>query len=311
MECGRKDLRRLGRMVLAPMALWVLSGCQSVKIPEEQIAQTNLPGELRKVSLPDYVVSPPDILIIEVLEALPGRPIAGERLVRPDGTVTLGFYGDLYVSGLTMKEIKEKLVIHLRKYLTDEALGLIGQEAGANPDDEAKKIRIDPVNSDRIFVDVASYNSQVYYVLGDVGSPGRLPSTGNETVLDAIQYAGGLAPDASVNNIRLVRPAPPGACCAQTLPVNLAAIMQAGDTTTNYQILPGDRLFVYRDPIVRTTIFINRLAAPFNTVLNSILTYSFAARNAKSIDVPINGTTNTNTGNRSVNSVPRISAPAR
>ena len=110
-------------------------------------------------------------------------------------------------------------------------------------------------------------------------------------MLDAIQFAGGLAPTAAPNNIRLVRPAPPGACCAQTLPVNYPAIMQAGDTATNYQIMPGDRIYVYRDPIVRTTLFINRLAAPFNTVVQSILTYSFAARNVKSINVPINGGT--------------------
>ena len=38
----------------------------------------------------------------------PARPISGERLVRPDGTISLGFYGDLYVSGLTLSEIKTK-----------------------------------------------------------------------------------------------------------------------------------------------------------------------------------------------------------
>ena len=108
--------------------------------------------------------------------------------------------------------------------------------------------------------------------------PGRLPVTGNETVLDAIQFAGGLIPTAAPSNIRLVRPAPPGACCEQKLPVNLAAIMSGGDSTTNYQLMPGDRIVVYRDPIVRTTIFIDRLAAPFQTVLNSMLQYSFTAR---------------------------------
>jgi polysaccharide export outer membrane protein len=111
-----------------------------------------------------------------------------------------------------------------------------------------------------------------------VAAPGRLPITGNETVLDAINYAGGLAPMASVPNIRLVRPAPPGTCEPQVLPINLAAIIQEGDTTTNYQLMPGDRIFVYRDPIVRTTIFIDRLAAPFNTVISSILQYSFMGR---------------------------------
>ncbi len=306
MECGQMSLRRLGRIVLAPMALWVLVGCQTVKTPEAQIAKTNLPVELNKTSLPEYVVEPPDLIIVEVLEALPGRPIAGERLVRPDGTITLGFYGDIYVSGLTMKEIKEKVVIHLRKFLTDDTLGLLGQDERTR-----KPLVIHPADTDRVFVDVASYNSHVYYVLGDVGSPGRLPSTGNETVLDAIQYAGGLVDSASINNIRLVRPAPPGACCAQTLPVNLSAIQQAGDTTTNYQIMPGDRLFVYRDPIVRTTVFINRLAAPFQTVLNSILTYSFTARSVKSIGVPINGSTATTNRTTTVNTGTAATGPAR
>jgi len=292
---GSKESRRLARLVLAPLALWVVTGCQTVRVPEEQIAKTDLPRELNKTTMPEYVVQAPDIIIVEVLEALPGRPISGERLVRPDGTVTLGFYGDIHVAGLTMSEVKEKVVIHLRKYVTDVTLGLY---AINTRNGKAETIEIAPVDSDRVFVDVASYNSQVYYVLGDVNAPGRFPHTGNETVLDALQYAGGLDPNAAVNNIRVVRPAPPGSSEAQTLPVNLAAIMQAGDTTTNYQLMPGDRIYVYRDPIVRTTIFLNRMAAPFNTVVNTILTFSFAARNVKSIDVPINGqnTTNNNSG---------------
>jgi polysaccharide biosynthesis/export protein len=160
-----------------------------------------------------------------------------------------------------------------------------------------------------VFVDITSFNSKVYYVQGDVGVPGRLPITGNETVLDAINYAGGLIPTASTVNIRLVRPAPPGACCEQLLPVNLAAIVNAGDSTTNYQLMPGDRLVVYRDPIVRTTVFLDRLAAPFNSVLNSMLQYSFTARSVKLLSVPINqtttgtGTTNPNLGTGLTNGV--------
>ena len=95
------------------------------RTPEEKIANSNIPREFQKVSMPDYVVEPPDLMIVEVLEALPGRPISGERLVRPDGKISLGFYGDVYVAGLTMPEVKEKIVLHLRKYLTDEVLGLI------------------------------------------------------------------------------------------------------------------------------------------------------------------------------------------
>jgi polysaccharide export outer membrane protein len=283
-------IRRAGWLLT--LAVCAASGCQTVRTPEEKIANSNIPSEFKKVSMPDYVIEPPDLVLVEVLEALPGRPISGERLVRPDGKISLGFYGDIYIAGLTIPEVKEKIVLHLRKYLTDEVLGLveIDPESGSGKlDEKGKLVTIEPKDSDRVFVDVTAYNSKNYYVLGDVGAPGRLPITGNETVLDAIQFAGGLIPTAAPQNIRLVRPAPPGACCEQLLPVNLAAIMSGGDSTTNYQLMPGDRIVVYRDPIVRTTVFIDRLAAPFQTVLNSILQYSFTARSVEFLRLGVRG----------------------
>lgn len=278
------NIRRAGWLIV--LAVTFASGCQTVRTPEEKIANSNIPSEFKKTSMPEYVIEPPDLVLVEVLEALPGRPISGERLVRPDGKISLGFYGEVYIAGLTISEAKEKVIYHLRKYLSDEGLGLIkmkeaGPEGLSEPetDKEGKPLLIEDFKDcDRVFVDVTAYNSKNYYVLGDVAAPGRLPITGNETVLDAIEFAGGLLPTAAPQNIRLVRPAPPGACCEQTLPVNLAAIMSGGDSTTNYQLMPGDRVVVYRDPIVRTTIFIDRLAAPFQTVLNSMLQYSFTAR---------------------------------
>ena len=232
--------------------------------------------------MPDYVLEPPDLVLVEVLDALPGRPISGERLVRPDGKISLGFYGEVYVAGLTMPEVKEKIVLHLRKYLTDAALGWSRSTrtpTGAAIDTKTEKPKlIEPKDSTAVFVDVTAYNSKNYYVLGDVLITGKMPITGNETVLDAIQFAGGLMPTAAPQNIRLVRPAPPGACCEQVLPVNLSAITSGGDPTTNYQIMPNDRIIVYRDPIVRFTVFLDRLAAPFQTVVSSTLQTSFMIR---------------------------------
>ena len=71
------------------------------------------------------------------------------------------------------------------------------------------------------------------------------------------------------------------------LPVNYAAIVNAGDTTTNYQLLPGDRLVVYRDPIVRTSVFLSRLAEPFQIVTGTVLNYALAARSVRLINAPI------------------------
>jgi polysaccharide export outer membrane protein len=298
MDTARIVYRRAG--LLALLAFVAACGCQTVKTPEEKIANSNIPNELKKVSMPDYVVEPPDLIVVEVLEALPGRPISGERLVRPDGKISLSFYGDVYVAGLTVPEVKEKIVLHLRKFLHDEQLGLLkgDEETGELLIDPKTNdyVRIEPRESDRVFVDVTAYNSKNYYILGDVAQPGKLPITGNETVLDAINYAAGLMPTAAPQNIRLVRPAPPGACCEQILPVNLAAITSGGDPTTNYQLMPGDRIIVYRDPIVRFTVFIDRLAAPFQTVLGKTLQYAFTKRAVAFAAQPITGAGGAGTG---------------
>src|SRR6202044_2262122 len=90
----------------------------------EKVVQQKTKAPEQRNFGPPHVLEPPDLLIVEVLEALPGRPISGERLVRPDGTISLGFYGDVYVAGLTMAEVKEKIILRLQKFLNDEALGL-------------------------------------------------------------------------------------------------------------------------------------------------------------------------------------------
>ena len=173
---------------------------ESIKpIPLPPIPDDPPPHEGAMIELP-YPVEPPDLITIEVLEALPGRPISGERLVRPDGTISLSFYGEIYVRGLTPTQIKEKVILHLRKFIPDEVLGLIEQDENGDWHD------LEPKDSNRVFVDVTAYNSKNYFIQGDVAAPGKLPWTGNETVLDALNYAGGFIPIADPENIRLVRP---------------------------------------------------------------------------------------------------------
>jgi protein involved in polysaccharide export with SLBB domain len=188
------------------------------------------------------------LLLVEVLEALPGRPISGERLVRPDGRISLGFYGEIPVAGLTLPQIKERIVLRLRKFLDDKTLGLveIDPETGRiHKDPRGGLVVKDPKDTDRVFVDVTAYNSQNYYILGEVQIPGRLPHTGGDTVLDVVQYAGGLLPTADKSRIRLIRSFPKGSP-ARVLPVDYEEIAMGTDSSTNYAILPNDRLVVPR-----------------------------------------------------------------
>jgi protein involved in polysaccharide export with SLBB domain len=197
---------------------------------------------------PEYIVEPPDLLIVEVLEALPGRPISGERLVRPDGRISLGFYGEIPVAGLTLPQIKERIVLHLRKFINDDLLGLIEIDIMTGEykkDPKGRFIVKDPRDTDRVFVDVTAYNSQNCYILGDVLLPGRLPYTGGDTVLDLVQYAGGLLPTADKSRIRLIRSFPKGSP-AQVLPVDYEEITMGTDSSTNHAVLPNDRLVIPR-----------------------------------------------------------------
>ncbi|MGL4460803.1 MAG: polysaccharide biosynthesis/export family protein [Planctomycetia bacterium] len=207
----------------------------------------NLPRELRMASHPQYVVEPPDVLYIQASNLLPQRPIDGERLIRQDGTISLGYYGQVHVANLTIAEIEEKLKDHLKKYVKE------------------------PI----IYVDVAAFNSKVYYVLGQVLQTGRLPITGKETVLDAIVLAGGLTNFANMRQIHVARPNPGGGC-DQILPVDYLAITSCGDTRTNYQLLPGDRVMVPRTAGYVATVFLENFLTPVERVISAFSIFRFA-----------------------------------
>lgn len=165
------------------------------------------------------------------------QPITGEHLVSPDGTVNLGTYGMVYVSGLTLQQAREAIEAHLAQYLD-------------NP---------------QVSVSVFAYNSKVYYVITQGAGQGdrvdRLPVTGNETVLDAISNINGLS-QLSSKRIWISRPAPSGAACDVILPVSWSDITAGAATATNYQVLPGDRIFIAENKLIAIDACLNRIVAP-------------------------------------------------
>lgn len=209
----------------------------------ERAASPSRKSQPPQPELKPYIIEPPDVLIVEVLEALPARPITGERLVRPDGKISLGYYGDVYVAGLTISEAKEKVVLHLRKHLRDSVLGLWEKEY-PDPDDYGKR---DPKDSDRVFVDVFKSNSKFYYVQGAFAAPGRLPASGSETVLDMVNKAGGLMPTADHEKVFLYRKDPEGGP-PKKLRISIDDVMLGDDVSTNYYLQPGDRLVALPKP---------------------------------------------------------------
>jgi polysaccharide export outer membrane protein len=197
------------------------------------------------------------------------QQIRGDHLVRPDGTVGLGTYGNVYVQGYTLEQAKQAIDEHLSKYLL-------------KPD---------------VSIDVYAYNSKVYYIVTDGAGYGeqvyRIPSTGNETVLDAMSQINGLPIVASKHRIWLARPAPANAGCYQVLPVDWQAIVRGGATATNYQVLPGDRIYVEAEPLITLDTYLARIFAPVERVFGVTLLGSGVVH---SVSAPLGVTSGSGTG---------------
>ncbi len=195
----------------------------------------------------DYVVEPPDLIFVSLEGGLPGRPLAGERLVRPNGTIALAWYGHVNAAGLTVVEIKEKIIAQLQKFLRDEQLGLVALDASGEPvidPTTGRPTRIAPKDSKKVRVEITQCNSKVFYVLGEVQSPGRFPVTGSEKILDAIASAEGPGPAANLEKVLLYHADARGE--PECFAVDVNQIRSGKLPSANYLLRAGDRVVVPR-----------------------------------------------------------------
>jgi len=309
------------------------AGLDHYEIPKGQIAQLDTmvdangfaisepqrpPAELAKITLPDYIIEPPDILLIQgvklvpktpyeiqpqdilqvvVMGTTPERPIAGQYLVEADGLVRLGpGYGTVQLAGLSTDEAEDAIRQLLLREVADPQVTvsmfqtsgqqfiqgehLVAQDGTVNLGiygrvyltgmtlDQGRAVVEKHLGrffeNPKVSLDVFVYNSKYFYIISEGGGLGdqivRIPVTGSETVLDAIAQIGGLG-QASSKKIWISRPTPNGMACDQVLPVDYEAITRGASTSTNYQLMPGDRLFIAENNLIAwsqlTSIFLN------------------------------------------------------
>ena len=248
-------------------------------------------------------IEPADVLLIRVLGTLKSQPIDKQYPVEADGTVILGAsYGKLRVEGLTIEEVEAELTRILKMTLRRPVVSVqltrsatVEQISGLYPVQadgtvnlrscgmlylagktvtearEAVEARLNQYfDSPRAGVEVAQFNSKSYFVIdesltGD-GAMLRFPITGNETVLDAVAQLGRVRRMTS-KTIWVARPAPADCGRDQILPVNWDEIAHAGITDTNYQLLPGDRVYIVDDRAVGINAFLSKFASPIERLL--------------------------------------------
>lgn len=174
------------------------------------------------------------------------QQINGIHLVRQDGTISVGVYGSVYIAGMTLDQARQAIEQYLSQYVL-------------NPE---------------IALDVYSYNTKWYYIIQDRAGYGqtviRLPITGHDTVLDAISYVYGTYFLSSNRHMWLSRPNGEDPYKFQVFPVNWPAIVKGGSPATNYQLFPGDRLYVQSNPLIALNNRLTQAWAPVMTTFNNI-----------------------------------------
>lgn len=134
-----------------------LSGCRTcptcptpsdASVSPDIKPEPNAPRELKKVTLPAYVIEAPDILLIDAVSIVPKPPfrispldsyliqatpslpntppIGGPFTVEPDGTISLGInYGSVRVAGLTLAEAKAAIEEHLAQFVNEPKANIV------------------------------------------------------------------------------------------------------------------------------------------------------------------------------------------
>ena len=315
------------------MLILACSGCHVIfpgKLEDgpKPCVPREMPREQAKVTMPDYIIEPPDILTIEAISLVPKAPyklraldvvsifssglpeeetLSGEYTLQPNGAIQLGKgLGTVNATGLSVEQLQDKILEILKQKYKEPAVWVTLLQMGAQqqivgehlvaPDgkvnlgtygrvrlvgltiEEAQKTVQEHLSkyleSPEIALDVYGYNSKVFYVVTQGAGLGDqviiLPSKGNETVLDAIGQIQGLQSNSSTR-MWIARPGYNNCGGDQILPVDWLAVTQRGDIKTNYQILPGDRLYVSEDKLVALDTALGKIMSPFERIFGVTL----------------------------------------
>ncbi|WP_394752334.1 polysaccharide biosynthesis/export family protein [Crenothrix sp.] len=161
-----------------------------------------------------YMVGPRDILTITVWEHPELTIPAGEfrsaeasgTLVGEDGSFYYPYAGIIKAAGRAVEDIRNELVRKLSAFI--------------------EMVQLD--------VRVAGYRSQRVYVVGEVKQPGiQTVKDIPLTVLEAINNAGGVNPEADLRNLTLTRQ-------DKSYSINLLALYEGGDLRQNVLLQHGD-----------------------------------------------------------------------
>ena len=252
--------RRVALMLAGVVACGTFSGCYD----HTQI-QAFLSTPHRSSTPMEYRVFPPDVLQVMSQKVVEFNGITQQ--VRPDGKINLPLVGEIYVTGLTPAEIQTAI----------------------------NKVAEETYQDAECTVLVSGFNSQRFYIFGQVAIPGPMQWTGRDSVLDVLARTqptplawhsriyplrsseprtGGFATTQPSRKYRLTGTHPEdSAKPRQRMLINLDAMIESGDMANNVILRPDDILYVQPSPLASLGLAIERILFPLSAATNALGDY--------------------------------------
>ena len=202
------------------------------------------PSAASSLALPDCIISPDDVLTINVYDA---PDVTGEYRVSPTGQIEIPLLSaPIVAAGRTPAQLSELISERYRQ-----------AEIYSHP---------------RVTVAIKESRVHAITIAGAVKKPQIYPVFGKTTLLDLLSQAEGLAEDAGSlaivtrGDIAMQVIKSPEACgaaskpasCDSTFSVDLSRLTETGDPLLNVDLYPGDRVTVQRAGIVYVVGAVNR-----------------------------------------------------
>ena len=163
----------------------------------------------------DFLLGPEDVLIVTVWK---NQDLSREVVIRPDGMISMPLIGDVPAANLTANNLAKRISDRLTEYMAS------------------------PIVS----VQLKEVNSYFIYVLGEVSKPGKYPLKSYANVMQGISLAGGFAPFARKNKIKVLRVTTNGSNEKHQIeiPVQYDDILKGNATVGNFYLRSGDVIVV-------------------------------------------------------------------
>jgi polysaccharide export outer membrane protein len=191
----------------------------------------------------EYVIGPEDVLEISVYDH---EEMTSTVRVGGNGVITLPLLDAVEVGGLTVSQATKKI--------TDLLSG-------------------DYIVDPKVNIFVVTFRGQKVVILGQVENPGLYEIRAETTLLELISLAGGLNPDAG-DIATLKRVNEKG---TEERKIDLERLIDKGDTTLNFRVMDGDKVFIEKAGLFYVTGEVNRPSSyPYQDRLSLIKAITMA-----------------------------------